>query len=357
MRYRVCVLGATGLVGQRMVSLLARHPWFDPEILMASPESAGKKYRDAVKWVIDEVLPDDIGDMKIVKVDVDIISREKPDLVFSALPSSIAVEVELELVKRGFVVVSNASPMRMDPYVPVLNPEVNADHLEIARLQKSKYGWKGILVKVPNCTTAILTLVLKPIMDNYGLKKVIVSTMQALSGAGYSGVPSVAILDNVIPYIKGEEEKVESETLKILGKFEKDKIQYADIRVSASCHRVMVLDGHLEAVFIETVEKPDLDSLKKVLKEFKENKIKDLNLPTAPKNPIIVRDEPDRPQPRLDRNEGKGMSVVVGRIREDKVFNGVKFVVLGHNTIRGAAGTAILIGELLVSQNYIGVLQ
>lgn len=352
MKYKTCILGATGLVGQRLVALLANHPWFKLEMLTASRKHVGKKYGETVKWIIDEPLPENVKDIEISSSDPEEVVKEKPDIVFSALPSDVALEVELELVRRGLNVVSNASPLRMEPDIPLINPEVNADHVELVKHQVRR-EWKGILVKVPNCSTAILTLALKPIFDEFGLRKIIVSTMQALSGAGYAGVPSVAILDNIIPYIPGEEEKIESETLKILGSIEDGKIRYANISISASCHRVMVLDGHLEAVFIETSKKASVEDIKEVLREFKGNKIRGLNLPTAPKNPIIVKEEPDRPQPRLDRKAGGGMSVVVGRIREDRVFNGVKFLVLGHNTIRGAAGTAILIAELLVKEGFI----
>jgi len=352
MKYRVCVLGATGLVGQRMVSILSRHPWFDIELLMASERSAGKKYKEAVNWVIDEPFPEEIGDSVLSKIDVETITKEKPDIIFSALPSEAALDIEIELLKRGFIIVSNASPMRMEPDIPLLNPEVNADHLELVKYQ-SKRGWKGFIVKVPNCSTAILTLPLKPIMEEFGVRRVIVSTMQALSGAGLTGVSSVMILDNIIPYIEGEEEKIETESLKILGELKGGKISYPDLKISASCHRVMVLDGHMEAVFIETGKEVDVDDVKRVLKEYKYNKINDLNLPSAPKHPVIVREENDRPQPRLDRIAGNGMSVVVGRIRKDEALNGVKFVVLGHNTIRGAAGNAVLIGELIVKKDLI----
>lgn len=352
MTYKACVLGATGLVGQRMVSILAKHPWFDIEVIAASIRSAGEKYRKVVNWVIDEPFPDEIGDINVSKIDVDSILKERPDIIFSALPSSVALDIEVELVKKGFIIVSNASPLRMEPYIPLINPEVNADHINLINKQKDM-GWKGFIVKVPNCSTAILTLPLKPIMDEFGIKNVVVSTMQAISGAGYTGVSSMAILDNIIPYIEKEEEKIEMETLKILGRYVDKDILFANIRVSASCHRVMVLDGHLEAVFVETYNEPNIKEIKNILRTFKGNMIKDLNLPTAPKNPIVVREEVDRPQPRLDRKEGNGMSVVVGRIRKDPVFNGIKLIVLGHNTIRGAAGTAVLIGELLVVKNYV----
>lgn len=353
MKYRVGVLGATGIVGQRMVSILANHPWFNLEFVVASEKSANRKYGEAVEWIIDKPLPHDIADMRIIGLDINHIIEYDPDIVFSALPSSIARGIEIELAKKGIAVVSNASPMRMEPDIPLINPEVNADHIELIEVQRTRRKWDGFIVKVPNCTTAILTLALKPLMDEFGLKKVVVSTMQAISGAGLRGVPSMIILDNIIPYISGEEEKVENESKKILGKLTGNQVDEARIDVTASCHRVMVLEGHLEAVFTETIVEPSVDEVKKTLREFKDNKIRSLNLPTAPRNPVIVREEADRPQPRLDRNEGNGMSIVVGRIRKDKALKGVKFLVLGHNTIRGAAGTAILIAELLTVKKLI----
>ena len=353
MRYEVGVLGATGLVGQRFVALLAKHPWFKLRLVTASSKHVGKRYGETVNWVIDTPLPSNVRDLEIKPTDPEVITKEQPDIIFSALPPDIALDIELKLVRKGFKMVSNASPLRMEPDIPLLNPEVNADHIVLINHQRKIREWDGFIVKVPNCSTAILTLALKPILDEFGLRSVIVSTMQALSGAGYAGVPSVAILDNIIPYIPKEGEKLESETLKILGSVKSGGIKYADIRVSASCHRVMVLDGHLEAVFAETLRKVSVEEVKEVLKEFKGNKVRGLGLPSAPDNPIIVRDEPDRPQPRLDRMSGGGMSIVVGRIREDRVFNGIKFLVLGHNTIRGAAGTAVLIAELLVREGYV----
>ena len=350
----VGVLGATGIVGQRLVSMLADHPWFNLQLVTASEKSVGKKYGEAVNWVIEKPLPSKYYDMVVEPTNVDKILEYGVDIVFSALPSSIAPSIEVELARKGVVVVSNASPMRMDEDIPLLNPEVNADHVELVEVQRSKRGWSGFIVKVPNCTTAILTLPLKPLMDEYGVGKVIVSTMQSLSGAGLRGVPSMLILDNIIPFIEGEEWKVENESRKILGRLINHRVKYADIGVTASCHRVMVLEGHLESVFVELHRMPSsLEEVSRVLSTFKTNKIKNLNLPSAPSKPIIVRTEKDRPQPRLDRMEGNGMSVVVGRIRADNVVNGVKFIVLGHNTIRGAAGTAVLIAELLVAKKLV----
>lgn len=351
MRYSVGVMGGTGIVGQRLISLLGKHPWFDLEFITASERSRGKKYGDIVNWVIEETLPQDIAELEVIDTDVNRILEYNPDIVFSALPSSIAARIEVELAREGIAVVSNASPMRMEDDIPLINPEVNADHLKLIENQRMKRKWRGAIVKVPNCSTAILTLALKPLYDEFGLKRIIVSTMQSLSGAGLRGVPSMMILDNIIPYISREEWKIENETKKILGSISGNIVRYSNIGVTASCHRVMVLEGHLETVFTETVREVDVESAVEVLKEFKNNKIKGLKLPTAPPQPIIIRDEADRPQPRLDRFEGNGMSIVVGRIRKDNVLKGLKFLVLGHNTIRGAAGTAVLIAELMVSKS------
>ncbi len=352
MKRSVAILGATGIVGQRFFSLLSEHPWFDLRMVMASERGAGRIYAEVVKWVLEKPLPKKAYELSIEQINIGTIEREKIDIVFTALPSDIAKEIEFELARRGIVVVSNASPMRLEPDIPLLNPEVNADHIDIIDFQRRYRGWSGIIVKVPNCTTAILTLSLKPLYDEYGVRSVVVSTMQALSGAGLTGVPSMFILDNIIPYIEGEEEKVESESRKILGSLKQGLIELnSNVAVTASCHRVMVLEGHSMAVFVELEKKPrDIDEVINVMEAFRNNKIRNLGLPTAPEKPIVVRREIDRPQPRFDRLEGNGMSVVVGRIREDKVMNGLKYFALGHNTIRGAAGTGVLIAELLVKK-------
>ncbi|MEM1832397.1 MAG: aspartate-semialdehyde dehydrogenase [Desulfurococcaceae archaeon] len=352
MKKRVAVLGATGIVGQRFVSLLANHPWFELSMVTASEKTAGKRYSQVVKWIIEKPMPNQAEELVLEPLNVNRIVEEKIDAAFVALPKEVAVEVEVELARRGIIVISNASNMRLEPDIPLLNPEINADHVEAIEVQRSSRKWSGAIVKVPNCTTAILTLTLKPIYDEYGLKRVIVATMQGLSGAGLTGVPSMMILDNIIPYIEGEEEKVETESRKIMGLFDGNTIVFNNkFTVSASCHRVMVLEGHSLAVFIETNKRVDVDEVARVMEEFKNNKIKDMSLPTAPLKPIIVRREIDRPQPRLDRLEGNGMSVVVGRIREDKALNGIKYFAVGHNTLRGAAGTGVLIAELLVKKN------
>jgi len=340
---KVAILGATGMVGQRFIQLLANHEFFEITDLAASPRSAGKPYYKAAKWYLSSNIPENIKN-KIVKE----INPEKIDaeIVFSALPSSIAKEIEPKFAEAGFVVASNASAYRMEEDIPLLIPEVNPEHLGLIEVQKENRGWDGCIITNPNCTTIMAVLSLKPIYDNFGLEKVIITSMQALSGAGYSGVPSMAIVDNVIPFINKEEEKVETEGLKILGKFDGEKIVPAEFKVSASCNRVAVIDGHTEAIFVKTSKGAEPEEIKKVMETFEAMPQK-LRLPTAPEKPIIVREEEDRPQPRLDRNTGRGMSISVGRIRKDAIFD-VKYIALGHNTIRGAAGASVLNAELLV---------
>lgn len=350
MKRKVAILGATGAVGQRFIQLLQDHPWFEIEVLAASEKSAGKKYRETCTWILESEVPREIGEMCVVNSDVKSVEKAgNVDFVFSALPSDIASFVEGEFAME-YPVFSKAGAHRLKEDVPLLIPEVNPEHLGLIKIQKKKRGWNGFISTDPNCSTIQLAITLKPLME-FGLKKVIVSTMQALSGAGFPGVPSLSIIDNVVPYISGEEEKIELEALKILGKFDGDKILSANIQISASCNRVDVKDGHLECVFVELEKKPSVEEVKEVFKGFKGEPQK-LNLPSAPKNPIVVREEKDRPQPRFDRDEGKGMSVVVGRIREDPVLT-IKYLCLGHNTIRGAAGAGILSAELAAKKGYI----
>ncbi len=350
LKRKVAILGATGAVGQRFVELLQGHPWFEIEVLAASERSAGKTYGEACKWVLESPMPQEVVDLTVVKTDVKSVSSAgSVDLVFSALPGGLAGPIEEEFAEE-YPVISKAKAHRMDPDVPLLIPEVNPDHLALLEVQRENHGWSGFISTDPNCSTIQLAMSLKPLMS-FGVKKVLVSTMQALSGAGYPGVPSLAIIDNVIPYIGGEEGKMESEPLKILGEFDGKRIKNADFVISASCNRVNVKDGHMESVFVELDQKPPVDEVKEALSSFV-GEPQRLKLPSAPERPIVVREEEDRPQPRLDRDEGRGMSVVVGRIREDPIMT-IKYICLGHNTIRGAAGAGILSAELIVSKGYL----
>jgi aspartate-semialdehyde dehydrogenase len=342
MKVKVAVLGATGMVGQRFIQPLVDHPFFELSCLAASGRSAGKAYKDATRWVLDESMPAELADREVVACDPKDVDAE---IVFSALPKSTARDVEPAFAKAGAIVASNASAFRMGEDIPLLIPEVNPEHLDMIDVQKKNNGWDGCIVTNPNCAIITAVLSLKPIYDAFGIEQLFISTMQAVSGAGFHGVPSMAIQDNIIPFIGGEEDKVETEAQKLLGKFNGQSIDFADFTVSASCNRVPVLDGHTENIFIKTREKCTPDEVKKVMRDFKALP-QELKLPTAPKNPVIVREEPDRPQPRLDRMSGDGMSVTVGRVRDDPIFD-IKYTVMGHNTVRGAAGASILNAELI----------
>ena len=344
---KVAILGATGAVGQRFIQLLQGHPWFQIEVLAASERSAGKKYKDACNWLLESNLPGEIAEKPVVHADVESVEKAgKIDFVFSALPGDLAGPVEAEFAAI-YPVFSKASSHRMDNDVPLIIPEVNPDHAALIPVQKRLRGWKGFISTDPNCSTIQLAMTLKPLMQ-FGLSQVMVSTMQALSGAGYPGVPSLDIIDNVVPYISKEEEKMECEPLKILGTFDGNKICPADFVLSSSCHRVNVRDGHLESVFVKLDNRPTLEEVEKAFSQFRGEPQK-LKLPSAPETPIVVRKEPNRPQPRYDRDAGKGMSVVVGRIRKDPIMT-MKYLCLGHNTIRGAAGAGILSAEYMVTK-------
>ena len=344
---KVAILGATGAVGQRFIELLQDHPWFKIEVLAASERSAGKKYKNSCNWIMNSNLPVEIAEMPVVHADLESVRNAgNVELIFSALPGGLAGPVESEFAKE-LPVFSKASAHRMDVDVPLLIPEVNPDHLKLISYQKSNRGWDGFISTDPNCSTIQLAITLKPLMQ-FGLQNVTVSTMQALSGAGYPGVASLDIIDNVIPLIRGEESKLESEPRKILGDFAGSKIIEANFVLSASCNRVNVKDGHLEAVFVNLDQNPSIGEIKKAFLEFSGEPQK-LGLPSAPEKPIVIRSEPDRPQPRFDRKEGKGMSVTVGRIRKDPICT-LKYLCLGHNTIRGAAGGGILSAELAVKK-------
>ncbi len=343
---KVAVLGATGMMGQTFVSHLSHHPWFQVSALAASDRSIGKTYQESVLSPTAKKLNDDLHDLRLVEPKPRAV--EDADIVFSALPADIAGPIEEDFAQAGFPVFSNSSSHRMDPYVPLLNPEVNASHSTLLEEQKRARKWDGFIATNPNCTTAILTLSLKPLQEQFGLETVIVSSMQAVSGAGYPGVSSLDILQNVIPFIKNEEEKVQAETNKILGSPDKP----AGITVSASCHRVPTLNGHLEAVFARTISSSTPQKAIDAMKEFQSTPQK-LKLPSAPIHPVVVREEEDRPQTRLDVEEGGGMTVTVGRVRHDPALSGLKYIVLGHNLVRGGAGCSILNAELLLAQKII----
>lgn len=341
----VGVLGATGLVGQRLVVLLADHPWFMLETLAASDNSEGRMYGEAVKWQLSTEIPEIVREKVVQPCDP---ARVQTPVVFSALPGDVAAQAEMEFARAGALVSSNASSHRMDVDVPLVIPEVNADHLDLIPKQQRERNWSGYIICNPNCSTIHLTLALKPLADRFGLKRVAVTTMQALSGAGYPGVPSLDILDNVIPFIGGEEEKLETEPLKILGRMQGGSISDYQAKISAQCNRVATRDGHLETVSVELEDKRPLREVIAAFKHF-QGPPQELNLPTAPAHPIIVRTEKDRPQVKLDRDLEKGMATVIGRVRECNVLD-FKFVLLGHNTLRGAAGGTLLNAELLAAR-------
>lgn len=344
---KVAILGATGAVGQRYIQLLQGHPWFKIEALAASERSAGKKYCDACNWLMESNLPKEIADMTVADATVDAVKKVgNVDLIFSSLPGDLAGTVEEEFAAE-YPVFSKASAHRMEKDVPLIIPEVNSDHTALIPIQKKNRGWKGFISTDPNCSTIQMAMSLKPLMA-FGLRQVMVTTMQALSGAGYPGVPSLDIIDNVVPYIGKEEDKMETESNKILGTFNGKTVENAAFVVTASCNRVNVKDGHLESVFVKLEKEPSMAEVEEAFSRFKGDPQK-LRLPSAPENPIVVRKEPNRPQPRYDRDTGKGMSVVVGRIRKDPIMS-LKYMCLGHNTIRGAAGGGILSAELMVAK-------
>jgi aspartate-semialdehyde dehydrogenase len=331
------ILGATGAVGQRFIEALANHPWFEITALAASERSAGKTYKKAANWRLDNPMPENVADIEVVPVDPKAVDA---DVVFSALPADLALTVEPDFAKAGFAVASNASAYRMETDIPLVIPEVNPEHLGLLEVQQDNRGWDGYIITNPNCSTIVMTVSLKPLMQ-FGLESIQVATMQAISGAGFAGIPAMAIYDNVVPYIGSEEKKMETEPLKLLGEFNGSEVLPADIKFSASCHRVPVIDGHTEAIWAGMEANPSPEEVREAFLNF-DPKLGDL--PSEPEKALIVRDEVDRPQPRLDRNMGNGMSVSVGRIRE-----GIRYIAMGHNTIRGAAGASVLNAELLHS--------
>ena len=348
-KLKVGILGATGMVGQKFIVLLQDHPWFEISALAASKESAGQTYEKAIanRWKQEIDVP-----LSVRKIIVQDASKPnlKCDFVFSGLDAAVAGEIEKSFATAGYPVISNTKNYRMEPDIPLLIPEVNSDHLKIIDYQKRRRNWKGFIVTNPNCVVVPLVMALKPIADRFGIGKVAVFSMQAISGAGYPGVASLDILDNVIPYISGEEPKVETEPLKLLGELKGNNFKFAGIKISAQCNRVPTKDGHLLNVAFNTKKPATLKIIKNLIKNFKGEPQK-LKLPSAPKQPLVYLKDDFRPQTRLDRDREGGMAVSVGRLREDPIF-GFKMAVLGHNTIRGAAGAAILNAELLYNKGY-----
>ena len=340
----VAVLGATGSVGQKFIELLADHPWFEINELCASDKSAGKKYQDSVDWFLSSPLPDSIKNISVSKCEPFLKSK----VVFSGLDSSVAGNIETKFAKAGYIVISNSKNHRMDAHVPLLIPEVNPDHLSL--IQRQNYG-DGCIVTNPNCSVIGLVIALKPLADKYGIESINVSTMQAISGAGHPRVVNLDIEDNVIPLIKGEEEKVETEPLKILGNLKNENLEFEDFKISAQCNRVNITEGHTECVQISLKNKASKQEIINAWKSFS-SLPQELKLPSAPLRPIQYLDQEDLPQPKYQRNSEKGMAVSIGRLREDSILD-YKFVVLSHNTARGAAGGAILCAELMKAQGII----
>ncbi|MEI7845598.1 MAG: aspartate-semialdehyde dehydrogenase [Chloroflexota bacterium] len=342
----VAVLGATGSVGQRFVSLLDGHPWFKVVALAASDRSEGKTYANACRWVLSDPMPDWARSMTLVPATPQAVASAR--IVFSALPAELAKDLEPEFAIAGFAVCSNASSYRRENDVPLLLPEVNANHIHLIKQQRINRGWSGCILTNPNCTSTGLTVALKALQDSFGLKRAFVVSLQALSGAGYPGVSSLDIIDNVIPNIGGEEAKVEWEPRKMLGKITENGVEFAEVKFSAHTNRVAVVDGHIVCASVELgrVASPE-EALQALINYQAPETARDL--PSSPRPAIAIREETDRPQPRLDRMTGKGMTTVVGRLRQDPLFD-LKFVVLSHNTIRGAAGGSIYNAELLVKE-------
>lgn len=341
------------MVGQRLASLLENHPWFELQWLGASDRSAGKKYAEACNWRLREPMPEAVRDLMVHDC---VPNGNAPQLLFASLDSKVAGEVEGAFARSGHAVVSNSSYYRMEQDVPLIIPEVNPGHLALVRAQRRRRNWSGMIVTNPNCTTVGLVMSLAPLHHAFGLAKVMMTSMQAVSGAGYPGVPTLDILGNVIPYIGGEEEKVEAETQKLLGSLDDDpahdgSVEPGDFAVSAQCNRVMVEDGHTETVSVALRSKASPDQVLAAWQGF-EAPTEVRGLPSAPGRPIVVREEQDRPQPKFDVNAERGMAAVVGRLRPCPVLD-YKYVVLSHNTIRGAAGAALLNAELMKTEGYL----
>lgn len=341
----VAVLAATGSVGQRMISLLDGHPWFEVVEVTASDRSAGKTYREACHWFLATPMPEYVKDMVLLPTEAAAVNQAK--IVFSALPADIAKVVEPDFAKKGMFLSSNASAYRKDPLVPIMVPEINPDHIALLDEQKAAYGWSGGIITNPNCTTTAFSVPFKAVDDAYQIEKAIIFSMQALSGAGYPGVSSLDIIDNVIPFIGGEEAKVEFEPRKILAKLNGKGLELANMVISAHTNRVAVVDAHTICLSVGTKVKASIEEITNTIVNYQLPEIC-RSLPSCPAQPIILHEEENRPQPRLDRDLGKGMATNVGRIREDNILD-FRMVCVSHNTIRGAAGGSILNGELLAA--------
>ncbi|MBC9987172.1 aspartate-semialdehyde dehydrogenase [Haloferax sp. AS1] len=344
MAVRVGILGATGAVGQRFIQLLDDHPTFELAALTASEESAGKRYDEAAKWRVNTPIPDDVAAMEVGSTDPAAVPDDI-DLLFSSLPSSVAAEVEPAFLEAGYVVSSNSSNDRMAPDVPLTIPEINPEHLDLIEVQRDERGWDGALVKNPNCSTITMVPTLAA-LDQFGLERVDVTTLQAVSGAGYDGVTSMEIIDNAIPHIGGEDEKMETESRKLLGSFDGAEVALHGAEVNASCNRIPTLDGHLESVFADLADDASPEDVAAAMREYP-----GVDLPSAPEQLIHVFEDKFRPQPRLDRDRGDGMQISAGGIQSTD--HGVKYNCLAHNTIRGAAGASVLNGELLAQEGWI----
>ncbi|MDO8486863.1 MAG: aspartate-semialdehyde dehydrogenase [Candidatus Curtissbacteria bacterium] len=346
-RIPVGILGATGAVGQRFVQLLENHSYFEITDLCASERSAGKSYKDVVLWRLPTKLPANAANLEVKTCEANTGAK----VVFSGLDSTVAGEIEENFARAGYAVISNSKNHRMDSDVPLLIGEVNPDQIKLIEFQKKRFGGDGFIVTNPNCTTVGLAMVLKPLDEAFGVERVVMTSMQALSGAGYPGVSALDAVDNVVPYIEDEEEKVEVEPLKLLGKVYGNEVKFASFKIDAHCNRVSVRDGHTETLSIGFKKRVTTTQVTRVLKNFRGLPQK-LGLPSAPKEPIVVVEEANRPQPVLDRDINGGMSIIVGRIRESNVLD-INLVLLVHNTIRGAAGAAILNAELLKARGII----
>jgi len=344
MTVRVGVLGATGAVGQRCIQLLDGHPEFELAAVTASESSAGRSYRDAAKWRIDAPIPESAAELTVRATDPDSVPDDV-DLLFSSLPSGVAAEIEPAFAEAGYVLSSNSSNERMADDVPLVIPEINPGHLDLLEVQRDERGWDGAVLKNPNCSTITMVPTLAALAA-FGLERVHVSTLQAVSGAGYSGVSSMEIIDNVLPHIGGEEDKMETESRKLLGSFDGAELSHHEMSVSASCNRVPTIDGHIENVWAETDADISVDDVEDAFRG-----VESLDLPSSPKPLIHVFEDPERPQPRLDRTVGDGMAIAAGGVQETD--SGVQYNCLAHNTIRGAAGAAVLNGELLASEGWL----